>query len=190
MIKKSIVKAYDFAKKAHQGQKRKFSDLDYFVHPKAVARRIEELGGTEEMIVASFLHDVIEDTNITFETIEIEFGTEVYLLVCELTSDKEVIRDIGKQDYLAGTMAMMSSNALAIKLADREHNIKFLIEDSYFNTHESVLFLKKYYKETLYIILSLKNAIQMNWTKEFFHIHEVLIDSIDYYLKKISKIIN
>ena len=58
-------KVLDFATKAHEGQKRKYSDEDYITHPIAVATIVEEHGGDIEMILAALLHDVIEDTDVT-----------------------------------------------------------------------------------------------------------------------------
>ena len=67
-------KVLDFATKAHEGQKRKYSDEDYITHPIAVATIVEEHGGDIEMILAALLHDVIEDTKYSARDIRTQFG--------------------------------------------------------------------------------------------------------------------
>jgi guanosine-3',5'-bis(diphosphate) 3'-pyrophosphohydrolase len=63
--KELYTKVLDFATKAHEGQKRKYSDEDYITHPIAVAKIVEDNGGDITMILAALLHDVIEDTDVT-----------------------------------------------------------------------------------------------------------------------------
>jgi len=62
-----VDKARYFATAAHAavGQKRKYSDDDYIVHPIRVANLVKQYGGTEEMIAAAYLHDVVEDTDVS-----------------------------------------------------------------------------------------------------------------------------
>src|SRR3990167_7440417 len=75
-----VEKAYAFAEKAHEGQKR-FSGEPYMVHLSRVARSIAELGMGAKTVAAGLLHDTIEDTNATTEQIEQEFGKEILFLV-------------------------------------------------------------------------------------------------------------
>jgi len=162
MIKERIITAYILAKKAHLGQKRKYSNLDYFTHCKAVARRIEELNLSEDMIISALLHDTIEDTAIEYETIEKEFGIIIANIVNELTSDKYLIKKIGKANYLGNKMLNMSEEAFTLKLADREHNIKFLAKDSDLSSLKAMKFLKKYYTETCDILNIISKRYQNN----------------------------
>ena len=81
-------KAKQFAAKAHEGQKRKNSDAPYITHPVRVAERLEAAGFREELVCAGYLHDVVEDTLIELEDIELEFGPEVSRLVAAHTEDK------------------------------------------------------------------------------------------------------
>ena len=62
-----VVEAKMFATAAHAaiGQKRKYSGDDYIVHPQRVAAIVEKHGGTDEMIAAAWLHDTVEDTDVT-----------------------------------------------------------------------------------------------------------------------------
>ena len=64
-----ITRAYYFAKRAHEGQKRKSGD-DYIVHPIAVAEILVDLGLDTDTVIAALLHDVIEDTAVTEEELD------------------------------------------------------------------------------------------------------------------------
>lgn len=95
------MKAYVFAKEAHGEQKRRYSGLPYFCHPKGVARMVEDLTKDEDMIIAALLHDVVEDCGVTFDDICEMFGDNVDRLVRQLTSNKEVMKDYpSKAEYL------------------------------------------------------------------------------------------
>lgn len=179
MIKKRIIRAYNMAEKAHKGQKRKYSGLDYFVHCKAVARRIENLGGTEDMIIASLLHDTIEDTSLECSDIERELGNTVASLVYELTSDENIIEKMGKANYLIGKVSNMSDEAFTIKLADREHNMKFLSEDTCLDSNQAMKFVKKYYFET-------KEIMEFINTMKTSRVQTLLYNSIELTLKELN----
>ena len=75
-----IKKAYEFAAKAHEGQKRR-SGEDYITHPCAVAEIVAEFGFDASTVVAAFLHDTLEDTPVTDDQIKTEFGEEILELV-------------------------------------------------------------------------------------------------------------
>ena len=80
-----ITAAKMMAGKAHEGQTRKYSSLPYIVHPIEVATIVESAGGTDEMIAAALLHDVIEDTDFTYEDIAEKVSPEVADLVQGMT---------------------------------------------------------------------------------------------------------
>ena len=82
-------KAYDYAEKAHQGQKRKSGD-PYFIHPASVAGVICDLRLDLASVCAGLLHDVVEDTLATRKDIEGEFGTEIADLVDGVTKLSQV----------------------------------------------------------------------------------------------------
>ncbi|XTZ19365.1 MAG: HD domain-containing protein, partial [cyanobacterium endosymbiont of Rhopalodia fuxianensis] len=75
-----ICRAFNFAYQLHEGQYRK-SGEPYIAHPIAVAGLLRDLGGDKAMIAAGFLHDVVEDTDVTLEQIEEQFGKEIRNLV-------------------------------------------------------------------------------------------------------------
>ena len=121
-----ILRAAKFAKIAHEGQTRRYSGVPYIIHPARVAARVSLLDGvSEDMIVAAWLHDVIEDTDVLPTEIRLEFGEPVLKLVQELTNpskDSQEPRWVRKQmdlDHLKG----VSRDAKRIKLADRLENL-------------------------------------------------------------------
>ena len=75
-----LKKAFLFAQKAHEGQKRA-SGEEYFTHPVAVAQILVDLGMDYYTVAAAFLHDVIEDTPVSEGDIKEEFGEEILELV-------------------------------------------------------------------------------------------------------------
>jgi len=79
-----ISRAFKFAYQLHEGQQRA-SGEPYIIHPVEVATLLRELGGGSAMIAAGFLHDVVEDTVVSADQIEVEFGSEVRQLVEAVT---------------------------------------------------------------------------------------------------------
>jgi (p)ppGpp synthase/HD superfamily hydrolase len=78
--------ALDFATEAHRGQKRKYTGENYITHPIAVAKILCSVENhDEDMLVAALLHDTVEDTSVTIETVRAEFGQTVAELVGWLT---------------------------------------------------------------------------------------------------------
>lgn len=124
-----IKKAYAFAEAAHEGQKRK-SGEPYVNHSFATAKNIAELGMGAVTVSAGLLHDVIEDTLVTAEEMEKEFGNEIRFLV-------EGVTKLGKIRYQGTTrhseslrklFVAMSQDirVLIVKLCDRLHNMQTL----------------------------------------------------------------
>lgn len=117
-----------FAIAAHDavGQKRKYTGDPYWVHPRAVAEIVGTVDHTTEMLAAAWLHDVVEDTKITNDTILKEFGSEVAMLVYWLTDQstpEDGNRATRKKLDLDHT-ALASPEAKTIKLADIIDNTK------------------------------------------------------------------
>jgi len=154
MIKEIVVKAYTFAEEAHGEAVRKFSGLPYFTHVKFVARTLDDLHCEPDIVAAGFLHDLIEDTTITYEQILNEFGKRIADLVKGVSNNEEDMKAAGgKRLYLAKKIAEMDEGCLTIKLADRYHNVLFLEHDS---TPKE--FIEKYYKETKFILFALEQT--------------------------------
>lgn len=125
-----LLRAYEFAKKAHQGQYRD-SGEEYIVHPVGVAIILIELGMDAITVAAGLLHDVIEDTEYKVEDISGEFGEEVSALVDGVTRLLK-FNFISKEDEKAESLRKMffamakDIRVIMIKLADRLHNMRTL----------------------------------------------------------------
>lgn len=124
-----IKKAYDFAKKYHEGHLRK-SGEPYLNHLVGTAKNIANLHADTQTIVAGLLHDSIEDTEATAEDIKREFGSEILFLVEGVTKLGK-IRYHGTNRYnesLRKFFVAMSQDlrVLIIKLCDRLNNIQTL----------------------------------------------------------------
>ena len=83
-----VTRAIIFAAQAHDGMRRKKSDLPYILHPMEAAAIVGSLTEKQEVIAAAALHDVIEDTPVTFEEVAAEFGPRVAALVWSESEDK------------------------------------------------------------------------------------------------------
>ena len=128
--KEQIVRAYDFAKTAHEGQRRDSGD-PYISHPIAVASILVELGMDEASICASLLHDVVEDTPVTKEELTSEFGEEIASLVDGVTKLSKIplsTREEQQAENVRKMLFAMSQDirVIIIKLADRLHNMRTL----------------------------------------------------------------
>ncbi len=129
--KKLIGKAFEFAQKAHQGQKRR-SGEDYFQHCVATAKILAEIGMGSKTISAGLLHDVPEDTEITLTEIKKEFGKDIYDLVKGITKLGKIKLRETKEEYLLENLRNMflamaeDVRVVIIKLADRLHNMRTL----------------------------------------------------------------
>ena len=129
--KKSILRAYDYAYKHHEGQLRK-SGEPYIMHPVAVAVNIEQMGLDAESIMAGLLHDTIEDTEASYAEVAKEFGEAVAMLVdgvTKLTQMEHTSYSTKEEQQMEDLRKMFIAMAkdirvIMIKLADRLHNMR------------------------------------------------------------------
>lgn len=125
-----LAAAFDFAFQLHEGQYRA-SGEPYIIHPIAVADLLRDIGASAGVIAAGFLHDVVEDTDVTSAQIEAHFGAEVRALVegvtklggIHFTNKTEAQAENLRRMFLA-----MASDirVVLVKLADRLHNMRTL----------------------------------------------------------------
>ncbi len=121
-------KAYNFAVKAHKSQKRASGD-PYSVHPIEVANILTELKLDSATITTGLLHDTIEDTFATYETIKQEFGDEVADLVDGVTKISAFENSAGANSKVENFRKLILATSkdirvLLVKIADRLHNMR------------------------------------------------------------------
>ncbi len=124
----TLGKAYNFAIDAHKNQKRDSGD-PYAIHPIAVASILTELKLDSATIATGLLHDTIEDTYATYDTIKEEFGQEVADLVNGVTKisvfENQAIENSKAENFRKLILATSKDiRVLLVKLADRLHNMR------------------------------------------------------------------
>jgi (p)ppGpp synthase/HD superfamily hydrolase len=120
-----INKAIYWAKKYHGEQKRK-SGEPYYSHPLEVAYMISEYKLKTDVIVASILHDIIEDTEVTAGMIVDNFGWRITEIVDMLTRDRPDGSKLSVEELLNNAYQKQDEEVLLIKLFDRLHNLTTL----------------------------------------------------------------
>ncbi len=124
----TLDKAYNFAVKAHENQKRHSGD-PYVIHPVAVANILTELKLDSATIATGLLHDTIEDTHATYQTIKQEFGQEVADLVEGVTKISELENQAQANSRAENFRKLIIATSkdirvLLVKIADRLHNMR------------------------------------------------------------------
>jgi GTP diphosphokinase / guanosine-3',5'-bis(diphosphate) 3'-diphosphatase len=157
-----INKAYVYANKAHHGQQRK-SGEPYFTHPVSVAGIIAQLHLDSASVCAALLHDVVEDTAISEDDIQREFGKEVAFLVSGVTKLGKVNfgskEDRQAESFRKMLLAMSEDiRVLLVKLADRLDNMRTL-------DHMSVDAQERIAHETMDIYAPLAGRLGIQWLK-------------------------
>ena len=130
-MKDIIEKAEQFAVQAHGPQKRKYSGEPYIVHPIEVSQIVRTVPHTNAMVAAAILHDVIEDTEATYDDVVVNFGVIIADLVNELTdvSKPEDGNRAVRKALDRAHLAKASADAQTIKLADIISNSKDIKEN-------------------------------------------------------------
>lgn len=154
--KLTIIRAYEFAKHAHQEQKRS-SGEEYITHPVAVSKILLNLHVKADIIVIALLHDTLEDTKASFKDLEEKFGFEIAKTVNALTHTKIIgnIHDLPeakrREKHYLFLDTIKDPKAALVRIADRLHNmrtIEFLsIERQHNNALETVKMIAPLAKE-------------------------------------------
>jgi len=156
----TLSKAYDFAVKAHEKQKRD-EGSPYIIHPVAVANILTELKLDSATIATGLLHDTIEDTFATYETIKSEFGKEVADLVDGVTKisvfENQAKTNSKAENFRKLILATSKDiRVLLVKLADRLHNMRTI------NAINEIEKKERIAKETMEIYAPLADRMGMN----------------------------
>ncbi|GHT92690.1 GTP pyrophosphokinase [Alphaproteobacteria bacterium] len=182
-------KAYMFAMEAHGTQKRA-SGSPYFYHPVEVARLLAELRLDVPSVITGLLHDVLEDTSVTFEELEEIFGSEVAFLVEGVTKLSKVNYTSSKAHQAENFRKFLLATSqdirvLIVKLVDRLHNMRTI------NYIASIEKRKRIALETIEIYAPLAERIGMNIIKDeiediaFYHLHPNEYSTISVRLEQI-----
>ena len=152
----TIKSAYDMASSGHSGQKRK-SGEPYIIHPLSVAIYLSNLSMDIETVTAALLHDLIEDTDITYDDIKKSFGSDIANIVDGVTKLDRIrynTKEEAKADAIRKMVIAMSKDirVLILKLADRLHNIETL-------QHLNDWKQEKIANETLYVYAPLAHRL-------------------------------
>ena len=156
----TLNKAYHFALKAHENQKRDSGD-PYLIHPVAVANILTELKLDSATIATGLLHDTIEDTHATYQTIKHEFGQEVADLVEGVTKisafENQALTNSRAENFRKLIIATSKDiRVLLVKIADRLHNMRTI------NAIDDVQRRERISKETMEIYSPLADRMGMN----------------------------
>lgn len=162
-----VKKAIYYARKYHGSQTRK-SGEPYYSHPLEVAYMISDYLFKTDVIVASILHDIVEDTEITVGMIVDLFGWRVAKMVDRLTRDRPDGSKLSVEEILNNAYEKEDKEVILIKIIDRLHNI----ETIHFKSEES---RKRIVLETWKNFLVASASINVNLEKELnFYIYKVL----------------
>lgn len=151
-----------YATKAHKGQKRKMEDIDMIFHPFTVGMILQRNGQSEEVVAAGILHDVVEDTEKTFDDIEKDFGKVIRDYVYDAS---EPDKTLPWKDRKLHTINHIKTAPLGSKL--------IVACDKISNLEDSLSNIKKYGTDK---VLS-SNPQEQKWY--YISVYESCIDGVD-----------
>ena len=165
MIQQELIAILHFAALAHQGQTRKYTGEPYIVHPIAVSAKVKEIGGSMEMQAAAYLHDVLEDTDVSvdelgqflFCTVAVKDSAEDILdMVIDLTDEFEKVKypDLNRKTRKAkeaDRLSRASADAQTVKYCD-------LFDNTISITECDPNFSKVYLKEKAVLLEAMKDG--------------------------------
>ncbi|PLS19748.1 phosphohydrolase [Bacillus sp. M6-12] len=175
-----IEKAKEFAKEAHKNQVRKTTGAPYIGHPFHVAKILEDAGLPTAVVVAGYLHDTVEDTEVTIEDIYREFGSEVGDLVAFNTEEKEHTWE-QRKEHTVEQLKKATLLQKALVVADKFANLLELIRvhekigDEVFNAFKRGKEQQGWYFSG--VAKSGKENLSTDEIPDFFHEYEKAVES-------------
>ncbi len=155
-----VLGAKKFAQEKHKNQKRKDGVTPYSDHLEGVVNRLKNLGVTDkEALCAAWLHDIIENTDVTFDQINERFGREVAVIVLSLTKDQNIPKKDREMQYI-NQLKDAPLQTKIIKLCDISANLKDLANAPISKTQKN-----KQIKKILHYLRIIKNDISENKSK-------------------------
>src|SRR3989304_9408579 len=149
-----VLGAKKFAQEKHKNQKRKGGGTPYSDHLEGVVNRLKNLGVTDkDVLCAAWLHDIIEDTDVTFDQINERFGREVAVIVLSLSKDQNIPKKDKEMQYI-NQLKDASFQTKIIKLCDISANLKDLANAPISKTQKN-----KQIKKILHYLRIIKNDI-------------------------------
>lgn len=123
-----ISDAETFATRAHGEQRRKYTGELYIVHPRNVAATVATVTDDEEVIAAAWLHDVVEDTNVTIDDVFFSFDRRITELVMAVTNPHVPGNRAARKSYICTRLAEQCAEAQTIKMADMLDNVPSIVQ--------------------------------------------------------------
>ena len=155
-----VLGAKKFAQEKHKNQKRKDGVTSFTDHLEGVVNRLKNLGVTDkEVLCAAWLHDIIENTDVTFDQINERFGREIAVIVLSLTKDQNIPKKDREIQYIT-QLKEASFQTKIIKLCDISANLKDLSNAPISKTQKN-----KQIKKILHYLRIIKNDISENKSK-------------------------
>lgn len=125
-----IDKALQIASMAHEGQYRKNTKIPYISHPVAVGMILQEAGYKKEMVAAGVLHDTVEDTDLSLEDIEREFGKDIALLVEGCSEPDKSLSWEERKQHTIDFLKNAPEEIRVVACADKLHNVRSIRLDA------------------------------------------------------------
>ena len=120
--------AFSLASAAHEGQMRKDGTTPYISHPKRVAEILKRHGADEETVAAGLLHDVLEDTSVTAQTMRVAVGDRVTHIVEEASEPDKSLNWHERKRETISSLRSKSDEAKMVIAADKIHNVRTIAE--------------------------------------------------------------
>ncbi len=175
-----IYEAITFATKMHEGQYRKKTDIPYIVHPFSAMYSLKDCGiEDEEVLIATLLHDVIEDSGVTYDDINAKFEKQVANLVSSVSENKALSWDERKLHTVEDLKSSSYETKLII-LADKSNNLSTIVKDyneigdQLWNRFNRGYLYQRWYYTRLYFLL--KSDIQINSLSLFEKYEKLIIE--------------